>query len=177
MNKIRLASLWLDGCSGCHMSFLDLDFEIGDLAEQVELVYSPLVDVKVYPDAVDAVLVEGAVGSEHAAALLRHIRRHTRTLIAFGDCAVTANVPGMRNPFLLADTLQRAYVENADEASGHRLAELPPLLPRVRPVHEIVPVDLFLPGCPPPTTAIRDALASLLGGQPSHALASTRFGA
>jgi NAD-reducing hydrogenase small subunit len=177
MKKIRLASLWLDGCSGCHMSFLDLDFELGELLEQVELVYSPLVDVKLYPEAVDAVLIEGAVSSEHSVAELRHIRQHTRTLIAFGDCAVTGNVPGMRNSFPLADALRRSYVENADEASGERLAGLPPLLPRVRPVHEIVQVDLFLPGCPPPVEAIREALASLLGGQAPSPLASTRFGA
>ena len=177
MKKIRLASLWLDGCSGCHMSFLDLDFELGELLEQVELVYSPLMDVKIYPEAVDAVLIEGAVSSERAVAELRLIRQHTRILIAFGDCAVTGNVPGMRNPFLLADTLWRAYGENADEASGKRLAELPALLPSVRPVHEVVPVDLFLPGCPPPTAAIREALASLLGGQALFPLASTRFGA
>jgi NAD-reducing hydrogenase small subunit len=177
MKKIRLASLWLDGCSGCHMSFLDLDFELGELFEQVELVYSPLVDVKIYPDEVDAVLIEGAVSSESAVAELLHIRKHTRTLIAFGDCAATANVPGMRNQFPLADSLARAYVENADDASAITLAGLPALLPQVRPVHEIVPVDLFLPGCPPPTGAIREALASLLGGQELFPLTSTRFGA
>lgn len=176
MNKIRLASLWLDGCSGCHMSFLDLDFELEELSEQVELVYSPLVDVKVYPDEVDAVLIEGAVSSRSAVAELHHIRKHTRTVIAFGDCAVTANVPGMRNQFALADILHRAYVENADDASGN-VAQLPALLPKVRPVHEIVKVDLFLPGCPPPVEAIRQALASLSGGQGSCPPMSTRFGA
>lgn len=176
MNKIRLASLWLDGCSGCHMSFLDLDFELGELAEQVELVYSPLVDVKVYPNEVDAVLIEGAVSSQRAVAELRHIRKHTRTVIAFGDCAVTANVPGMRNLFPLEETLRRAYVENADGFSGN-VSQLPALLPKVRPVHEVVKVDLFLPGCPPPVEAIRQALASLLGGQGICPPMLTRFGA
>ena len=177
MKKLRLASLWLDGCSGCHMSFLDLDFELFDIAGQVELVYSPVIDVKAYPDKVDAVLIEGAVSSESAITELKHIRKHTRTLIAFGDCAVTANVPGMRNQFSIEESMRRAYIENADEASGIVLTELPPLLPRVRPVHEIVTVDVFLPGCPPPTAAIRDALAALLGRKGISTLTVTRFGA
>ena len=177
MKKIRLASLWLDGCSGCHMSFLDLDFGLGDLAGQVDLVYSPLVDIKRFPDEVDAVLIEGAVSSPGAVDELHHVRERTRILIAFGDCAVTANVPGMRNQFALAESLNRAYAENSDDPSGKGIAGLPPLLPRVRPVHDVVKVDLFLPGCPPPVDAIRKALAALLEGREFTPLMSTRFGA
>lgn len=176
MKKLRLASLWLDGCSGCHMSFLDLDFELGELSEQVDLVYSPVVDFKIYPDEVDAVLIEGAVSSQKALEEIRHVREHTRTVIAFGDCAVTANVPGMRNQFPLAETLRRAYVENADDISGGRVKDLPKLLPKAAPVHEFVKVDLFLPGCPPPTAVIRQAVASLLGTTVPQTT-TTRFGA
>jgi NAD-reducing hydrogenase small subunit len=176
MNKIRLASLWLDGCSGCHMSFLDLDFELAELAERVELVYSPLVDVKVFPENVDAVLIEGAVGTPAHAHELRRIRERAHRVIAFGDCAVTANVPGMRNQFRVEEMLRWAYVENSDNPGGPLPADLPPLAATVRPVHEIIPVDIFLPGCPPPTGAIRQALAAIFGRQ-SLLPASTRFGA
>ncbi len=177
MEKIRLASLWLDGCSGCHMSFLDLDFELAELAGKIELVYSPLGDIKSFPEAVDAVLIEGAVGSPQHERELRHVRERSRLVIAFGDCAVTANVPGMRNLFRVEDVLRRAYVENSDAPEGPLPAGLPALLSTVRPIHEIIAVDIFLPGCPPPTEAIRQALSALLGRQPLAQPAATRFGA
>ena len=66
MNRIKLATVWLGGCSGCHMSFLDLDEWLFDLAAQIDLVFSPFVDVKEYPTGVDIVLVEGAIAnSDH----------------------------------------------------------------------------------------------------------------
>ncbi len=123
---MRLASLWLDGCSGCHMSLLDLDLGILDLAARVDLVYSPLVDARVFPEDVDVTLVEGAVGYEPDIDDLRHIRRCTRTLVAFGDCAVTANVPGLRNAFPLVQVLDRAYGETGD--GGGPPGEVPRML-------------------------------------------------
>src|SRR6516225_4041260 len=113
MSKLRLATAWLDGCSGCHMSFLDMDERLIELAELVDVVYSPIVDTKEYPEAVDIALVEGAVASEDDEKKIRKIRAHTRTLVAMGDCAVTGNVPSMRNPFGPTPILHRAYIENA----------------------------------------------------------------
>ena len=94
----RLATVWLDGCSGCHMSFLDMDERLLELGQRADLVYSPLVDAKEYPEGVDVCLVEGAVSSDEDLAKIKAIRDRTRILVAFGDCAVTSNVPGMRNP-------------------------------------------------------------------------------
>ena len=99
MSRIKLATVWLDGCSGCHMSFLDLDERLIELAEKVELVYSPLVDRKDFPPDVDVTLVEGAVSSEEDLHKIQLVRSRTRLLVSFGDCAVAANVPGIRNPF------------------------------------------------------------------------------
>ena len=112
--KPTLATTWLDGCSGCHMSFVDLDERLLDIAELVDLVYSPLVDTKDYPDWVDICLVEGAVSSEDDLHKILMLREHTGTLVSFGDCAVTANVPGMRNPIGPGPLLDRAYLENVD---------------------------------------------------------------
>ena len=114
--KIRLATVWLGGCAGCHMSFLDLDEFLIDLADAVDLVYSPVVDVKHYPENVDLCLIEGAVCNEDNLEILHQIRERTKTLVAFGDCAVTGNVPAMRNQLGIGNAenvLQRAYVENA----------------------------------------------------------------
>ena len=98
MTKPSVATVWLDGCSGCHMSMIDMDERILDIFSRADLVYSPLVDYKEFPEHVDVCLVEGAVSSEDDLAKIRKVRAHTTTLVAFGDCAVTSNVPGMRNP-------------------------------------------------------------------------------
>jgi NAD-reducing hydrogenase small subunit len=113
MNKARLATVWLDGCSGCHMSFLDLDERLIELRERADLVYSPLVDAKDYPENVDVVLVEGAVSTEEDLRRIRKVRQRTKVLVSLGDCAVTSNVPGMRNRFSVEAVEHRAYVENA----------------------------------------------------------------
>src|SRR5579871_881703 len=109
--KATLATVWLDGCSGCHMSFLDIDERLLDLAARADLVYSPLVDNKVFPEHVDITLIEGAVSSEDDLAKIKKVRAHTGILISLGDCAVTSNVPGMRNPFGVKAILDRAYVD------------------------------------------------------------------
>ena len=171
--RLRFATAWLAGCSGCHMSFLDLDEFLFDLAEHVDVVYSPVAsDSKTYPEAVDVCLVEGAVANEDNLALARLLRQRTRMVISFGDCAVTANVPGLRN---LLDAghdsaravLERGYVELADEGAQlpHAPGIVPDLLDRVLPLHEVIPVDLYLPGCPPSAERIRSALEPLLRGE------------
>ena len=168
MSRIKLATVWLGGCSGCHMSFLDLDEWLFELAEQVDLVYSPFVDTKVYPEGVDIALVEGAVANQENLAMIRTVRDRTHFLISFGDCAVTGNVTALRNVLGSADAvLQRAYVEAADVRPEIPHAEgiVPPLLDRVQPVHAIVPVDLYLPGCPPSADRIRTVLEPLLKGE------------
>jgi NAD-reducing hydrogenase small subunit len=150
------------------MSFLDLDEWLFDLAEQVELVYGPFVDAKEYPTDVDIVLVEGAIANQDHLNLIRQIRDRSRVLVSFGDCAVTGNVTALRNPLGTATpVLQRSYVEAADvhPAIPHDPGILPPLLDRVEPVHAVVPVDLYLPGCPPNATRIRAAVEPLLRGE------------
>jgi len=176
--KARLATCWLDGCSGCHMSFLDLDERLIELAGRVELVYSPLVDVKEYPDAVDIALVEGAVASVEDDHKIRLIRSKTKTLVSLGDCAVTANVPSMRNPFPLKKVFERAYNENATlNIQCVPNAVVPRLLDRVRPVHEVVEVDVFVPGCPPSADVIGFVLSELLEGRRPELSSLSRFGA
>jgi NAD-reducing hydrogenase small subunit len=177
MSKKKLATVWLDGCSGCHMSFLDMDERLIELAGKVDLVYSPLVDVKEFPPDVDITLVEGAVSSEEDLHKIQKIRRHTKLLVSLGDCAVTANVPAMRNPFPVQAVYDRAYCENVTLAPGTPHEMIPRLLPYARPVHEVVTVDVYVPGCPPSADVIYYTLTELMEGREPDLSSRTRFGA
>lgn len=175
--KIRLATIWLDGCSGCHMSFLDIDHRLIDLADKVDVVYSPLVDVKQFPENVDITLVEGALGTEEDLRKIKLIRERTRILVAFGDCAVTANVSAMRNPYGSEATLRRVYVDH-DALNRQIPAEgVPVLLPTALPLHQVVKVDLFVPGCPPSADTIFYTLSELIEGRVPDLTNLSRFGA
>jgi len=177
VSKLRLATVWLDGCSGCHMSFLDIDERLIAVAQKADIVYSPLVDAKVFPENVDITLVEGAVSSEEDLHKIKMVRQHTKTLVSLGDCAVTANVPGMRNPFGVKAVYDRAYCENVTLDAGVPTQVVPPLLPQSRPIHEVVPVDVYVPGCPPSADVIFYVLTELLEGRTPEISSRTRFGA
>lgn len=175
--KVRLATVWLGGCSGCHMSFLDQDELLFDLAELVDVVYSPLVDIKEYPEDVDIALVEGALANEENLELAHVVRQRTRTVVAFGDCAVTGNVTALRNP--LGDPsaiLRRVYVDKVDRDPAVPSGEVPALLRKVLPLHQVIDVDLCLPGCPPTADRITAAVLELLGGATAGRAADIRFG-
>ncbi len=152
------------------MSFLDLDEFLIELAGKIDLVFSPVIDVKEYPENVDVCLVEGAVANEDNLEMIQKVRARTKVLVSFGDCAVTANVPAIRNQLGLGNAesvLQRAYVEGAQANAGvpKEPGIVPALLERVMPVHEAVKVDYFLPGCPPPADRIKAVLTQVLEGK------------
>ena len=182
MDRVRLATAWFGGCAGCHMSFLDLDEFLIELATKVDIVYSPVVDTKEYPENVDVCLIEGAICNEDNLELLHKIRARTKVLVSFGDCAVTANVPAIRNQLGLGNAesvLQRAYIENAQHNPCLPKADgiVPKLLERVLPVHEVVHVEYFLPGCPPPADRIKSLVGQMLSGvEPKLEGVNLKFG-
>jgi NAD-reducing hydrogenase small subunit len=180
MERLKIATTWLGGCSGCHMSFLDLDEWLIDLAARADIVYSPILDVKEFPDGVDIALVEGAIANEDHVEQIKRVRERSKLVVSFGDCAVTGNVTSMRNPLGSAEpVLRRSYVElgTINPSLPNEPDILPPLLDRVRPVHAVVSVDFYLPGCPPPASRIRAVLEALLDGrQPQLEGNERRFG-
>jgi NAD-reducing hydrogenase small subunit len=176
MKKVKVATVWLDGCSGCHMSLLDMDAAIISLGRKIDIVYGPLVDAQEFPEEVDLTLVEGAVSSQDDLNKIRKIRQRTQILVSLGDCAVTGNVPAMRNNIPVGKLLQRVYVDGADEKKLIPSDRVPALLKQARPLREFVKVDHFLPGCPPPAKAILGLITDLLEGRKPEAGQTVKFG-
>jgi len=176
MKKAKIATLWLDGCSGCHMSILDIDEAIATVAQKADIVYGPLVDAQEFPEDVDVTIVEGAVSSQDDYEKIKHVRENTRLLVALGDCAVTSNVPAMRNSIPVKKLLERVYIQGVDVKPRIPTDGVPQLLKRAVPLHEVVKVDLFVPGCPPPAAAIGYVLRELLDGRVPDLSAKVKFG-
>ena len=177
IEKTKLATIWLSGCSGCHMSFLDQDELLLELAKKIQLVYSPIADIKIFPENVDVTLVEGAVANEEQLSLLKQARAQTKILVSLGDCAVTGNVTALRNAWSNSDqaVLERAYIENAN-VNQQIPMDVPKLLKKVHPLHEIVKVDYFIPGCPPAADIINYVLTELLAGRKPNMEGRSRYG-
>lgn len=164
MSKKKLATVWLGGCSGCHMSLLDIDERILDVVKLADIVKSPIVDGKEMPE-VDIALVEGSVTSDEHFREILHIRKQAKILIAFGDCAVMTNVTGMRNYFPLKEVIDTAYVNAVSNDAEGELPNHPCLLKlndKVVPLQEVVTVDFVIPGCPPDADTIFYVLFELL---------------
>jgi len=166
--KLRLATVWLGGCSGCHMSLLDLDERLMELYTHVDLVYGPLVDTKGFPAKVEVALVEGSVANVDNLELLFRVRENSRVLVSLGDCAVTGNVTALRNSGKVSELFSTVYHEAPGEApvGPAAIRQVPALLPKVLPLHHVIDVDAFIPGCPPDPARIWAAVTALLRGEP-----------
>lgn len=169
MGKVTVATDWLDVCSGCHMSLLDIDERIVELVKHVQFTSSPITDLKHPPkEGVDVGILTGAVSNTHQEAVAKEMRERCKILIAIGDCAVFGGICTMRNFFDVEDVLRRGYVETESTMEGQKVPrseEIAKLFPRVKAVNEVVKVDLHIPGCPPPADAIWYALTELLAGR------------
>ena len=170
MPKKVIATVSLAGCFGCHMSLLDIDERLLDLIELVEFNKSPLTDIKTFTKECDIGLVEGGCCNDENVHTLIEFRKHCKTLVAVGECAIMGGLPGMRNLIPLKECLDESYLGGPTTAAGNpgRIIpadpDLPKILNRVYPCHEVVKMDAFLPGCPPRADLIWDALVALVTG-------------
>ncbi|RTL52658.1 MAG: NADP oxidoreductase [Rhodocyclaceae bacterium] len=165
--KLKVATTSLAGCFGCHMSFLDIDERILDLVELVEFDRSPLTDIK-HCGPCDIGLIEGGLCNAENVHVLREFRHNCRILVAVGACAVNGGLPAQRNHLQLSEILEEVYHTSPGLAAGSRIPndpELPLPLNKVHPIHEVVKIDYFLPGCPPSGDAIWKFLTDLIAGR------------
>lgn len=156
--KLRVATVSLAGCFGCHMSLLDIDERLFELIERIEFDRSPLTDIKTVGDC-DVGLIEGGLCNAENVEVLRAFRAHCKVLVAVGACAITGGLPALRNHLDVGDILQSVYGRVPDDP------ELPLPLNRVLPIHEVVRIDHALPGCPPPADAFWQLLQDLIAGR------------
>ena len=170
MEKKIIATTSLAGCFGCHMSFLDIDERILDLIELVEFNKSPIDDIKNFTRQVDIGLIEGGCANSENVELLKVFRENCNILVSFGECAIMGGLPALRNGIPIEECIQEAYINGPTVGENKQKIlpnneELPMLLDRVYPCHEIVKIDYFLPGCPPRADLIWDALVALVTGK------------
>lgn len=167
MAKPVIATAHFTGCFGCHMSLLDIDERILDLVDLVEFDKSPINDIKMFSRPVDVALIEGGVSNEENVEFLRLFREKCKVLISVGACACDGGVPRMRNTVSLTECLQEAYLNGPSVVNGviPNDPDIPIMLDRVYPCHEVVKMDYFIPGCPPSADTLWLVLTSLLKGE------------
>jgi NAD-reducing hydrogenase small subunit len=165
-NKIKIATTSLAGCFGCHMSLLDIDERLIDLVEIAQFDRSPFTDIK-HCSVCDIGLIEGGVCNAENVHVLREFRNYCKLLVAVGACAINGGIPALRNGINVNECLQEAYLDGIgiDNPQIPNDPELPLLLDKVYPIHEIVKIDYSLPGCPPSADAIWHFVNEIIAGR------------
>lgn len=164
--KVKVATTWLQSCSGCHIALLDLHEELLDVLKLIDIRYSPLMDIKEVPE-VEIGLVEGAVANKENEEILKTFREKAKKIVALGTCACFGGIPGLRNLFRLNDVLERAYVSTESTIEGQIPSgpQITPLKEYVQPIDQVIKVDYYIPGCPPLPSAIKETLIAIVEGR------------
>jgi F420-non-reducing hydrogenase small subunit len=175
---VRLAEEWFAICGGCEVTILDIGEPLLDILKQVQIVHMPvLMDHKLYgqtgegtqmeiPEA-EVGMIAGGIRNEEHKKIAQEMRKKCKTLIALGSCACFGGIPALANQYATEEMLEKVYRGSVTtESNGLPKEEIPALTDRVYAVHEVVKIDLALPGCPTTPEMVTGALLSLLGGKP-----------
>lgn len=172
MSKPIVATTSLAGCFGCHMSLLDIDDRILQLIDLVDFNKSPIDDIKKFTTKCDIGLIEGGCCNDENVHVLKDFRENCKILVSVGECAIMGGLPALRNGIPVKECLDEAYLNGPTmqdkDSNPNKIIpndqELPILLNKVYPCHEVVKIDYYLPGCPPRADLIWNALVALVTG-------------
>ncbi len=161
MTKPKLAIYWASSCGGCEISILAVHEKILDVAEAFDIVFWPCVmdfkveDVEALADGeIDVTLFNGAIRNDENAEMAMLLRRKSKTLVAYGSCAMEGCMPGLAN-FTDRDHMLRYIfhdspsVENPDDVDptpGYEMpngykADIPNFWNTVKTLNQVVPVE------------------------------------
>ena len=177
MAKAKLALYWAASCGGCDVAVLDTNEKILDIAALADIVLWPVaVDFKYHhieamqDGEIDLCLFNGAIRNSEQEKIARLLRNKSKVMIAFGSCACFGGIPGLANLTNRAEIFQRVYIEVPSLENGSKTLpqtltkvkegelELPEFYDTVSTLAQVIKVEYFMPGCPPPVDLIMTAV-------------------
>jgi F420-non-reducing hydrogenase small subunit len=180
MEKLKFGFYWAASCGGCEIAVLDVDEKILDVLELAEVVFWPVAidvkysDVEAMPDDfMDVCFFNGSVRTDEQEHLAKLLRKKSKVLVAFGSCAHTGGIPGLANVADRKEVFDRAYLSSPSTENSSNvvpetsvkteegLLSLPEFYDTVKSLDQVVDVDYYLPGCPPPVGLILNAVQAI----------------
>ena len=175
---VRVSSEWLNSCSGCEISIIDMGERLLEVLKVADIVHIPaLVDSKYFgqlgdqkhlslPEA-DVGLISGGIRNAEHLEVALEMRKKCKIIIALGTCATHGGIPAMANSWTPVQMMERVYsTETTDQPAAFPAEGVPPLLESCYAVDEKIKVDIYLPGCPPHPDQVFNALVALVQGKP-----------
>ncbi|MDO5848160.1 MAG: F420-nonreducing hydrogenase [Methanobrevibacter sp.] len=169
-DKVKIGTMWLGGCSGCHLSIADFHESLLDVMELADFKFSPvLMDTK-YDEVpeLDILIVEGGIRNDENRELAEMLKEKANMVIAYGTCACYGGIPGLGNLWTVEELEQEAYVNSVSTVNPEGIIpheDVPHLESRVRPLDSVMDIDLMIPGCPPRSDVVAQAVLALLNGE------------
>ncbi|MGB9838286.1 F420-non-reducing hydrogenase subunit MvhG [Methanothermobacter sp.] len=168
--KAKIGTMWLGGCSGCHLSIADLHEALLDVMELADFEFSPvLMDTK-YDEIpeLDVVIIEGGIVNDENREFAEELREKAKFVVSYGTCAVYGGIPGLRNLWDKEEVIEEAYINSITTPNEEGVIpseEVPHLEGRVKPLGEVIDVDFEIPGCPPRSDVVAEVVLALLKGE------------
>lgn len=166
-DKVKIGTMWLGGCSGCHLSIADFHESLIDIMDLADFEFSPvLMDTK-YDEVpeLDVIIVEGGIRNDENRELAEMLNEKAKLVIAYGTCSCYGGIPGLGNLFTVEELEQEAYINSVSTVNPEGIIpneDVPALESRVRPLDAAMDVDLMIPGCPPRSDVVAEAVLTLL---------------